>query len=64
MVMAWFTDQELFDALCKQSALGLRVTVIVLADEINQGPQGLNFQRLKDVSGEVYFIPADDSARP
>lgn len=55
---AWFTDEELFNTLCKRSALGVSVSVVLVDDSINRGRRGLNFQRLSDVGGQVVFVPS------
>lgn len=54
--VAWFTDHEIFDLLCKQAAMGIHVSIAVADDYINKGSGGLNFQRLRDIGGEVLFI--------
>lgn len=64
VAVAWFTDREIFDILCKKAALGLRVKLIVVDDRINRGPGGLNFQRLKEMGGHLTLVPngaEDDS---
>lgn len=59
--IAWFTDPELFDVMCKQAGRGLRVRLAVQKDQINIGPGKLNFQRLKHIGGEVFLIPVGDA---
>ena len=56
VAVAWFTDRDLFDVLCRQAGRGLRVRLAVLGDRINVGPGRLNFQRLQDCGGEVSLI--------
>ena len=58
--VAWFTDADLFNVLCKQAGRGLRVRLAVQKDQINTGPGKLNFQRLQDIGGEVFLIPVGD----
>ena len=36
--VAWFTDREIFDALCEKARAGVKVSVAVIGDEINLGP--------------------------
>ncbi len=55
--VAWFTDPELFDALCRQAGQGRRVRLAVLDDPINVAPGRLNFRRLQEIGGEVFMIP-------
>jgi len=64
VAVAWFTDRDLFDVLCRQAGRGLRVRLAVLHDRINVGAGRLNFERLKDCGGEVYLIPAGDDRDP
>ncbi len=64
VAVAWFTDRDLFDVLCKQAGRGVRVRLAVLDDRINVGPGRLNFQRLRDIGGEVFLIPAGSDRAP
>jgi len=51
--IAWFTDRDIFEVLCKKARSGIKVSVALIGDEINQGPGGLNFQRLINFGGQV-----------
>lgn len=62
--VAWFTDREIFDVLCKQAQSGVQVTVAVLGDDINRGPAALNFQRLCNLGGKVVFLPPGSDGEP
>jgi hypothetical protein len=62
--VAWFTDRDLFDVLCRQAGRGLRVRLAVLGDRINVGPGRLNFQRLQDCGGEVSLIATGGDRDP
>ena len=64
VAVAWFTDRDLFDVLCKQAGRDLRVRLAVLDDRINVGPGRVNFPRLQDVGGEVFLIPAGGDRDP
>ena len=64
VAVAWFTDRDLFDVLCRQAGRGIRVRLAVLNDRINVGAGRLNFERLKDIGGEVFLIPAGDDRDP
>ena len=55
--IAWFTDRDIFEMLCRQARAGVNVTVALIGDEINQGPGGLNFHRLTNLGGQVIFVP-------
>lgn len=54
--VAWFTDREIFEVLCKKARSGIKVSVALIGDEINQGPGGLNFLRLSNIGGQVNFL--------
>jgi hypothetical protein len=64
VAVAWFTDRDLFDVLCRQAGRGLRVRLAVLGDRINVGPGRLNFQRLQDCGGEVSLIATGGDRDP
>ncbi len=64
VAVAWFTDRDFLDVLCKQAGRGLRVRLAVLDDRINVGPGKLNFQRLRDIGGEVFLIPTGSDGGP
>lgn len=55
--IAWFTDRDIFEVLCRQASAKVKVSVALIGDEINQGPSGLNFQRLCNLGGQVVFLP-------
>ena len=55
--IAWFTDRDIFEVLCKKARTGVKVSVALIGDEINQGPGGLNFHRLSNLGGQVIFLP-------
>ena len=55
--IAWFTDRDIFEVLCKKARLEIKVSVALIGDEINQGPGKLNFQLLSRLGGKVLFLP-------
>ncbi len=55
--IAWFTDRDIFEVLCKKAQAGVKVSVALIGDEINQAPGGLNFHRLTNLGGQVIFLP-------
>lgn len=60
--IAWFTDRDIFEVLCKKACSGIKVSVALIGDEINQGPGGLNFQKLGNFGGKVstmHYWPFD-----
>lgn len=62
--IAWFTDRDIFEVLCKKAQSGIKVSVALIGDEINQAPGGLNFQRLRDLGGRVTFLPPGSRDAP
>ena len=62
--VAWFTDREIFDVLCQQAQAGVRVSIAVLGDDINQAPGALNFRRLRNLGGKVAFLPPGSDGEP
>lgn len=62
--VAWFTDRDIFDMLCRKAGSGLKVSVALIGDEINQGPGRLNFQRLEVLGGSVTFLPPGSRDEP
>jgi phosphatidylserine/phosphatidylglycerophosphate/cardiolipin synthase-like enzyme len=62
--VAWFTDREIFDVLCQQAQAGIRVSIAVLADDMNQAPGALNFRRLCSLGGKVAFLPPGSDGEP
>lgn len=62
--IAWFTDRDIFEVLCKKACAGIKVSVVLIGDEINQGPGGLNFQRLRNFGGQVTFLPPGSRDAP
>jgi len=55
--VAWFTDHDIYDVLCRQAGKGAAISVALIDDDINRGPGRLNFERLRDLGGEVHFVP-------
>lgn len=62
--IAWFTDRDIFDVLCRKTRSGIKVSVALIGDEINQGPGGLNFQKLSNFGGKVIFLPPGSRDEP
>ena len=62
--IAWFTDRDIFDVLCRKAQSGVRVAIALIGDEINQGRGGLNFQRLENLGGQVIFLPPGSRDEP
>jgi DNA repair exonuclease SbcCD ATPase subunit len=62
--VAWFTDHDIFEMLCKKARLGVKVSVILIGDEINQGPGRLNLARLGSLGGQVVFLAPGSATEP
>lgn len=62
--IAWFTDPDLFNVLCRKVRAGVKVSVALINDEINQGPKGLNFSLLGNLGGHVVFLPPPSRIEP
>ena len=58
VAVAWFTDRDIFEVLCKKARSGVKVSVALIGDHINQGAGKLNFQKLENFGGLVVFLPA------
>jgi len=57
MAVAWFTDPEIYELLCNKAEEGKKVRLLLIDDNINTGKNGLDFGRLKELGGEVHFVP-------
>jgi hypothetical protein len=59
VAVAWFTDPELFNELCKKAQQGVNIKVILIKDQINCGQGKLNFFRLKNYGCQVEFLDVE-----
>lgn len=55
IAVAWFTDKELFDILCNKAALGLKVELIAIKDEINTSGS-IDFTDLLKNGGKIWLV--------
>jgi hypothetical protein len=62
--VAWFTDRDMFEVLCKKAHSGINVSVALIGDDINQGPGALNFLRLEAAGGRVAFLAQGSRDEP
>lgn len=62
--IAWFTDRDIFEVLCNKARSGVKVSLALIGDGINQGPGGLNFHRLTNFGGQVVFLPPGSRDEP
>ncbi len=63
VVVAWFTDGELYDVLCNKVKEGLSVSVLISNDRINTGSNGLDIDRLNNLGGEFNLIEENGRKR-
>lgn len=59
IAVCWFTNEELFNVICKKLENKVSVTLIVLNDSINNKENGLNFQKFIELGGKFYFSHID-----
>ena len=57
VAVAWFTDKDIFDVLCKKAQSGIKVSLVLVGDDINCGAGRLNFTRLENLGAKVTFLP-------
>lgn len=58
VAVAWFTDHRIYEALLEK-LLTVKVSLIIVNDDINNKDGGLNFQEFIDKGGSFYFGEAD-----
>lgn len=56
VAVAWFTDEELFQALLQKQNEGVLVSLAFVKDEINFGDYGLNYNSLTNAGGKFFAI--------
>lgn len=60
LAMAWFTDEDIFDALLeKMTKEEISAQMVVINDNINNHPGGLDFQKFISAGGKFYFAEKD-----
>ncbi len=55
IAVAWFTNQELFEVLNEKLKNGVKVSLIIIDDYINNGDFGLNFHEFISNGGKLYY---------
>lgn len=55
IAVAWFTDQEIFDLLCKKQQAGVRVELIIVNDAINR-KSPIQYAKLSELGGLFLMI--------
>ena len=55
IAVAWFTNQELFNTLISCTERGVKVSLIIIDDYINNGDYGLDFQYFIDKGGILIY---------
>lgn len=64
VAVAWFTDRDIFDVLCKKAQSGIKISLVLVGDDINCGAGRLNFIRLENLGGKVTFLPTGSQDTP
>src|SRR3546814_2172130 len=54
--VAWFTDREIFEVLCKKARCGVKVSVILIGDDINQGRSEEHTSELQSLMRISYAV--------
>jgi hypothetical protein len=54
--VAWFTDREILDVLCRCAHQGVNVQVAMNDDQINSPPRAPNYHRLTALGGKIFRI--------
>ena len=60
IAVAWFTNNELFEAICTKAKQGIMVELIIVNDYINNRYDGLKFEQLIVNGGNFYFSKIDE----
>lgn len=55
IAVCWFTNHDLFNAICNKVQSGINVSLIVINDRINNKISGVDFQRFVELGGNFYF---------
>jgi len=61
IAVAWFTDNVLFDILCKLADKGIKIELLLMNDEINKS-SGINYDMLQQKGGKVWMISNADGS--
>lgn len=60
IAMSWFTNEVLFEAVLKQLGRGVSVNMIIINDQINNNPYGLDFDKFISKGGNL-FLSEDEN---
>ncbi len=55
VAVAWFTDADLFEILCKKAKSGLRIELLLANDDINHNCS-IDYNKLTSCGGKIYFV--------
>jgi hypothetical protein len=58
IAVAWFTDPEIFEEICRMANTGVRVELIIVNDSINRN-SGLHYDRLRELGGVFMMVGAN-----
>ncbi len=60
IAVCWFTNDKLFDIVCKKLEEGLKVRCIILDDYINASPFGCDFKTFLEKGGQLHLSSVDN----
>ena len=60
IAVAWFTDEKLFETLCRLADKGIKIELLMVNDQINQ-TSGIKYNRLEEKGSKVWMIGSNDS---
>ena len=55
IAVSWFTNEKIFDVLLAKLEHGVKITLVIIDDYINNGDYGLNFQKFIDKGGKLFY---------
>jgi hypothetical protein len=61
IAVAWFTDEEIFRALCQRARTGISVKLLITDDHINRKNSRIVHQQLVDAGGEFFWDQKEKS---
>jgi cytochrome c5 len=61
---SWVTDHDIFDVICIKARAGVKVSIALDEDEISNGREKMNFQRLENSGAQIIFLPPGSRNEP
>ncbi|OWY19429.1 DUF1669 domain-containing protein [Sphingobacteriales bacterium UPWRP_1] len=63
LAMAWLTDQNLYEQLCRRANDGVKVELLLLNDDINNNARNIDLERLRQTGAEVLLVSPGERNR-